>query len=485
MTLIVKNVKIFWNLIFNLIQRDFMALTKHREGSMRELWTLSFPLMLSSFSVLVMVFSDRWFLAHYSPEAHNAAVAATTFGWGFIFGWMCLAGISEVFVAQYHGAGVRHKAGSPVWQMIWLSVVSWVFFLPLSFWGPELFFGAGLEAALERDYFSIMLLFGPFYAFYAALCGFFIGQGKTRLITTVVVLANFFNILMDWILIFGIEGWVPSYGVKGAAIATSLATLFQGLALCIVFLKKKNREECGTSEYKLNFTMMKECIKVGLPTAIFIVAEILAFGCYYMIMKEKGDHYITVAGISQSMIILFFFFCEGINKATTAIVGNMIGAGRSHLIPKVMKAGTILNALFLIFVMTFFVFGTDLIVSQFLPLADPLFIEEIWHSLQLTLIFYGFYIFLEGVRMQCSGVLTASGDTFFLLVAGASLVWLCMLLPVYLLIAKGTAPVEIGALVCVFYNLIACGVYMWRIKLNQREEVQSLVSVAVQDGEGA
>lgn len=455
-----------------------MAITKHEEGSMRELWTLSFPLMLSSFSVLMMVFSDRWFLAHYSTEAHNAAVAATTFGWGFIFGWMCLAGISEVFVAQYHGAGMRHKVGSPVWQMMWLAVLSWVFFLPLSYWGPEICFGHGVESAMERDYFRIMLLFGPFYAFYAALCGFFIGQGKTKLITTVVVFANFFNILMDWILIFGIEEWIPSYGVKGAAIATSLAILFQGLALCIVFLKKKNREECGTSDCRLNFKMMMECVKVGLPTAIFIVAEILAFGCYYMIMKEKGDHYITVAGIAQSMMILFFFFAEGINKATTAIVGNMIGAGRSFLIPKVMKAGTILNVIFMAFVMVFFIFGTPLIVSQFLPLADPIFVEEIMQSLQLTLIFYGMYIFLEGVRMQCSGVLTASGDTFFLLVAGASLVWLCMLLPVYLFIGRGSASVEMGAFICVVYNLIACSVYLWRIRVNQRQEIQSMVSVS-------
>ena len=40
-----------------------MALTKHPEGSIKELWALSLPLMLSSFSVLMMVFSDRWLLA--------------------------------------------------------------------------------------------------------------------------------------------------------------------------------------------------------------------------------------------------------------------------------------------------------------------------------------------------------------------------------------------------------------------------------------
>lgn len=453
-----------------------MAITKHQEGSIRELWALSFPLMLSSFSVLMMIFSDRWFLAQYSTSAHNAAVAATTFGWSFIFGWMCLAGISEVFVAQYNGAGLRHKLGEPVWQMIWLAIVSWLFFIPLSYWGPALFFGEGMESALERDYFGIMLLFGPFYVFYAALCGFFIGQGKAKLITWVVVCANLFNILMDWILIFGIEGWIPSFGVKGAAIATSLATLFQGLVLAIVFLNSENRAQCGTSSWKLNVKAMMECVKVGLPTSFFIIAEILAFGCYYMMMREKGVVYITVAGICQSMLILFFFFPEGINKATTAIVGNMIGAGRSHLIPKVMKAGVILNGLFMVFVTVSFFFGVPLIIAQFLPLAEPAFIEEIQDSLQISLLLFAVFIGLEGLRMQLSGILTACGDTMFLLISGTGLVWVCMWLPVYLLIAKGTAPVETGAVICLCYCVAVCLVYIWRVNCNQRKAIATLVS---------
>lgn len=453
-----------------------MALTKYKEGSLRELWALSFPLMLSSFSVLMMVFSDRWLLAHFSISAHNAAVSAMTFAWGFVCGWMSLAGISEVFVAQYHGAGLRHRMGEPVWQMIWLSVASWLFFLPLSYWGAELFFGSGIQSAEERDYFSIMVLFGPFYVFYGALCGFFVGQGKTSLITWLAVVANLFNILLDWILIFGIEGYIPSLGVKGAAIATSAATLFQGLVLACVFLNAKNRQLCGTFSWPPSVKAMKECIKTGLPFSLFIVAELLAFGCYYLIMKEKGPIYITVAGICQTIFILVFFFAEGLNKATTVLVGNMIGAGHSFLIPKVIKSGFLLNLFFLIGVMSFFVFGQSLIVDQLLPLADPFFVEAIQMPLHISLLFFAIYLFFEGLRLLFGGVLTASGDTFFLLMAGTSLVWLFMLLPVYFFIGKGTAPVEVGALICMCYSAVACLVYFGRIIHNQRQPIKNLIA---------
>ena len=97
-----------------------MALTKHDEGSTRELWSLSIPLILSSFSLMLMFFVDRLLLARYSTDALNAAVHAGTFGWAFIFGGVSLCNIAEIFVAQYNGAGEKSKLGEPVWQMIWL-----------------------------------------------------------------------------------------------------------------------------------------------------------------------------------------------------------------------------------------------------------------------------------------------------------------------------------------------------------------------------
>ena len=50
------------------------SLTRYPEGSIRELWTISFPLMVSTFAMLFMIFTDRIFLAHYSIDAMNASV---------------------------------------------------------------------------------------------------------------------------------------------------------------------------------------------------------------------------------------------------------------------------------------------------------------------------------------------------------------------------------------------------------------------------
>src|ERR1700722_1672002 len=118
-----------------------MTLTKYREGSLGELWSMAFPLMISSFSILLMLFVDRLLLARYSTEALNAAVNAATLGWSFVFSWFVLTNISEVFVAQHNGAKRYQEFGAPVWQMIWVALGSILFFIPMAYWGSDLFYG--------------------------------------------------------------------------------------------------------------------------------------------------------------------------------------------------------------------------------------------------------------------------------------------------------------------------------------------------------
>ena len=91
-------------------------MTELKTGSVAELWKVSYPMMVSFFSMMLMVFVDRIFLSWYSTEAFNAATTAGTLAWGFILGLITLASMSEVFVAQYNGAGKFSKIGSPVWQ---------------------------------------------------------------------------------------------------------------------------------------------------------------------------------------------------------------------------------------------------------------------------------------------------------------------------------------------------------------------------------
>lgn len=438
-----------------------MALTKYQEGSLRELWKISFPLMLSSFSGMAMLFVDRLLLANHSTDAHNAIVNATTFGWAIVFGWMVLASITEVFVAQYNGANLPNKFGEPVWQMIWLSLGSFLFFIPMAYWGTYYLY-ANEGRQFEREYFELMILLGPSFPIYAAICGFFIGQGKTQLITWLALFANLLNAGLDVALIFGIDGIISPLGVKGAAIATGGCKALECLVLAAIFLNQKNRQKYGTANWNIKSSALKECLKIGLPGAIFVSVELLGFSAFYTMMTNLGPRYITIAGICQSIFLFFCFFSEGINKGASVITGNLIGSKKHWLVPNVILAGVRLNLIFFLVMFGCMMVGTDFIVLQFLPHASSEFIEDIYPSLVTCLVLIIVYMFFEGVRFLLSGVLTAAGDTIFLFVAGSLSVWVLMVLPVYFFVVRGHGQVERAIAFLVFYSVIASLIYIYR-----------------------
>lgn len=439
-----------------------MSLTKYPEGSLRELWHISLPLMLSSFSVMAMIFVDRLLLANYSTQALTAGTNATTLGWAFIMGWMSFASIAEVFVAQYNGAGDKQRIGEPVWQMIWFSLLSFICFVPLSLYGGHWFFGSGPDTELTRQYFKWMMFFGPIFPIYAALCAFFIGQGKPFLITLLAIVSNIVNAGLDVILIFGVEGWLPSLGVVGAAIATSASSILQVAVLGYIFLRKKNREECGTRWYQLNFNSLWQCIRIGFPNSVFVVLEIYAWSMFYQLMTVAGETHITIVSIGQSLFILFFFLAEGVSKAVTAIVGNLIGAQKLYHVNSVIMSGMKLHAAFFVLILAGTFLGFDLIVTFFLPNADAASLAHLKGPLFFCLMCYTVTILLEGIRMLFSGALTAAGDTLFIMIAGVFSVWALLVSPVYYFIIQEKGSVETAVMICVFYCLAVTVIYYAR-----------------------
>jgi MATE family multidrug resistance protein len=251
-------------------------------------------------------------------------------------------------------------------------------------------------------------------------------------------------------------------GVKGAAIATSGSNFFQVFVLFAIFLKKNNRESYGTSRYTFKLASFLQCIKIGLPGAVFVVIEILGWATFYWMMTLTGERYITVAGICQSVAILFYFFAEGVSKAATTIAGNLIGAQRTWHIPSILRSGFILHLLFFTSAIAIVFVTSNFLIEQFLPTANEEMIASMHDTLLISLYAIVTYLFFEGIRMLISGILTAAGDTFFLLIAGSLSVWVLLVLPIYWVIVLGRAEVEIGMLICVFYSIGASLLYYWR-----------------------
>jgi len=272
------------------------------------------------------------------------------------------------------------------------------------------------------------------------------------------IFANILNIFLDWAFIFG-AGPIPEMGIQGAAIATCLGYLFESVALGYLFLKKENREQFGTNQWKIDFKEMIKCLKVGIPPGLSYGLEIFGWALFYWMMTDMGEKHITIASICQSFTILFSFFYDGLSRGAAAVAGNFMGSKSFEYVKKVLRSGFWLLVFFSISTALIFVVEPiDTVRLLFLENPSPL-IES---SLKTCMVYAFIYIFFEGLRWLVSGLLLAAGDTMFLLIAGTVSIWGFLLARVYFGVVKYQVSIEWALGFTVFYAVFSLALYWFR-----------------------
>ena len=441
-------------------------LTKFRAGGLRELWSLSLPLAISLFSASFMLFADRLLLARFSTDALNASVNATVYFWVLQLGTLSVACIAEVFVGQYNGAGKPKQIGAPVWQMIWFSLLSVLIFLPMGLWGSHWLFGGSRYEALTIEYFGILSFFGPTFPLVGALAAFYIGRGRVGLVVMTTILANVTNILLDVVLIFGVDGLIEPMGVRGAAIATGVGQTLQAVVLLFCVLTKHNRETYNTGKISFRWPIFAQCMRIGTPNALSLTVEILAWAVLMQMITAVSEEMITVASITQSLLLLFLFISEAIGKAVTAIAANAIGAAQWNVVWRVLGSAVKLNIILSLFLVIPFVIYPEPLVDLFLPKHDvtPEFLESVKTVATRACIWVWIYCLVDGIKWAFFGLLTASGDTRFLMITGGTLIWLFAIAPIAVAVLFLGYHYDVAWAISVVAASLIAIVFYWRFR---------------------
>lgn len=463
------------------MQRESYQLSRFHIGSLREMWSVSFPLMLSFLGGSVMMLCDRLFLARYSLDALNACANAGIAAWIFLVVPIITASISEVFVGQFHGAEQHKRMGEPVWQMLWFALFLFPLFLLIaSFAAPLIFMGTGNEV-YEIQYFSNLLCFGSFFCTFPALSGFFIAKGSVRLVTYCTALNCIANVFLDALLIFG-WGPIPELGITGAAIATGCSNMIGSIILFSLFMSKRSRERYGTDNWRLQPKALWEYLRVGLPAGLGHFNEMLAHFTFFRLVIWAGGYGMTIVSLVQSVYISVFFVLEALAKGTTAIVSNLIGGGQSHMVNKVLLSGIKLLALFCAAFACLLLFSPEALFSTVMSAEDQPLLQnaEFMRLLINTCYALVLFFFLDGVCWVFNGMLTAAGDTKFLLVVGTLCNWILYVVPVYFVLY-----VFEGSIDQAWFTVASCSfsmacLYFWRYRSGKWRSIDLVTERATQ-----
>lgn len=444
-------------------------LTPYPVGSLTEIWSVSWPLMLGLCSSSLMMFADRLYLAHYSILAMNAMAVGGLLSFLILIIPFSICQITEVFVGRYHGEENHTQAGKPIWQAFWMSLILWPLMSLVSRTLSWILFEPN---ALEPIYFVTLIDFSPFFLGSLSLMGFFIGIGKTKMITYATIFANLVNLSLAPLFIFG-TSFVPAMGIKGAAIATGLSQAFQMGFLLLFFLAPHFRKTFHTHKWTWNLAMSKEMLRIALPSGFGRMIEVVAHSVFYQIIARSGPDELTCCIMIQSFLLLALFCIDGLVKGVTTIISNLVGAKEYEQIPNVIWASFKIHALVTATVATICLTGSQWIFSHILDSSEKALLENpafLW-KLHIGLIWMCLFYLLDGFSWIMTGYLTAIGDTKFIMYVSAAGQWITYIVPVYLLVTYANAGAPTGWMILTLNALVLLAIFWRRSQAKLRREL--------------
>ena len=299
-------------------------------SEIRKMAALGLPVAVTQLSSMLLGFVDTVMVGRVSVEAIGATSLANVWTFGTVmFANGILFGLDPI-VAQAHGARDGERAARALQTGVSLSLLLSIPVGLLWMQTQTVLLLAGQDPELARmahQYALVQIPGIPFFLAYSALRQYLQGREHMRPALCVVLIANVFNIVFNWVLIFGHWGF-PALGVVGAGIASTLTRVVSCIGLIAwtrVFRLHDgawvpwNREAVG-------LPAVWRLTRLGLPVGGQMALEIWAFSGAALLAGRLGSVPLAAHTIALNLAALSFMLPLGISQGAATRVGNLLGA---------------------------------------------------------------------------------------------------------------------------------------------------------------
>lgn len=239
---------------------------------------------------------------------------------------------ASVLVAQAIGTGNTARASHIAGQsLLWGAALS----LPVTFagllWAAPVvaLYGMASDAtAVAVEYLTISAASVPALALMLIGGSVLRGAGDSRTPMLVTALANVLNLIASWGLIYGHLG-MPALGVAGSAWGTLIARVAGAALFLFILLRVSTRVRVGApGTWRPRWCTAREVVWLGAPAALEEIIIITSFAALTPIVVGLGTVALAAHRVALNVLSLSFMPGIGFSLATTALVGQAIGAGR-------------------------------------------------------------------------------------------------------------------------------------------------------------
>jgi MATE family multidrug resistance protein len=300
------------------------------EISLKRINQLAIPALIAGVSEPILSLTDAAIIGNmdYNATESLAAVGIVTTFLSMLI-WVLgqtRSAISSI-VSQYLGAenleAVKNLPAQAMFLITSLSVIIILVTYPFASEIFKLYNASDTILNYSITYYQIRVFGFPFTLFTIAVFGTFRGLQNTFHPMLIAITGAVANIILDIILVYGVEGYVPAMHIEGAAYASVIAQLIMAALSAYYMLKKTDIPLLIKLPFNpeiKRFALM--IINLFIRTIALNIA--LYFGTSFA--TKYGSVYIAAYTIAINLWFLGAFLIDGYASAGNILSGKLLGA---------------------------------------------------------------------------------------------------------------------------------------------------------------
>jgi multidrug resistance protein, MATE family len=296
--------------------------------SMKEVNRLALPAIAAGIAEPIIALIDTAFIGHIGTSALGGiGIGSSLF---LLFVWVMSQTKSAIsaIVSRHYGAGtldsIRGLIPQALITVFLVGLFVWFFTDFFSIQLLELYSAKGDVLKAANSYFSIRCIGFPIVLSTFTIFGIFRGMQNTSWAMYISISAALLNVILDYALIFGIEGVIAPMGVEGAAWASLMAQVAMLIASIYMLLKHTPFKLRTFGDLHPEYRNL-----LGLSSGFII--RTLALNVTYFLANRyatvHGDAQLAAHTIAMNIWLFSAFFIDGYANAGNALSGRLLGRG--------------------------------------------------------------------------------------------------------------------------------------------------------------
>ena len=336
--------------------------------------SLSFPVILGMLGHSFVQFADNIMVG----QLGTAELAAVSLGNSFVFIAMSLGiGFSTAItplVAEADGAGNVAAGKSALKHGLLLCTLMGISLFGIILLAKPLMYLMKQPpevVELAMPYLDLVAFSLVPLIIYQAFKQFSEGLSQTKYPMYATVIANFVNILLNYLLIFGSWGF-PKMGIVGAAWGTLISRIIMVLFLWVLLKNKKKFHDyvTGFNFREIERKVIKKILDLGFPSALQMFFEVAIFTAAVWLSGVLGKNSQAANQIALNLSSMTFMVGMGLGVAAMIRVGNQKGLMDFKELRRIAQSIFLLTLLLEIIFAVSFVVLNNFLPTIYLDLGD-------------------------------------------------------------------------------------------------------------------